>query len=126
MTWACPHCRSQSLRVNVQINTNAMLIQTGDGNFETDDDRGGDHEWDGNSQMTCCDCGFVGTAAGFRVPDDYLALRALAEQLARTNYDGEEINPGHGKIEEFDMSGDDAAGTLSSLIREAREILGES
>ena len=76
-------------------------------------------------QMECCDCGHEAKVSAFRVPDDYPAMLKLIQQLARMNYDGEEINPGHDDIEEFDMSGDDASEALSGCIKEAREILGE-
>lgn len=124
MTWMCPKCKGQDLKVDVVIHTRARLIQETDGNFQTDSD-GGDHEWDNGGMMECCDCGHEAKVAAFRVPDDYPAMLKLIQQLARMNYDGEEINPGHDDIEEFDMSGDDASEALSGCIKEAREILGE-
>ena len=123
MTWMCPKCRGNNLRVEIQMTTMARLIQEGDGNFQTDDDKGGDHEWGGESQMDCCDCGHTGKAASFRVPDDYPALLEMAQRMARMKYDGEEGKGEDG--DDYDMSGDDAAETLSLLIREAREIVGE-
>jgi hypothetical protein len=122
VSWACPKCKSPDLKVDVTIRTRARLIQEPDGNFQTDED-GGDHEWDGDSTMECAVCGHEDVARAFKVPDDYLALLRLAERLARMNYDGEEgVGPDG---DDFDMSGDDAAGTLSCLIREAREVLNE-
>ena len=124
MTWMCPKCKGMDLKVDIVIHTRARLIQEADGNFQTDED-GGDHEWDEDGLMECCDCGHEAKVSAFRVPDDYPAMLKLTQQLARMNYDGEEINPGHGEIEEFVMENDDAVSTLSGVIREAREVLGE-
>ena len=124
MSWVCPNCNSTNLRVSVTIQTEAMLIQESDGNFQTDDDQGGDHEWGNDSFMRCCDCGHTGEARDFKVPDDYLEMRRLVQQLANMKYDGEEEAGPDG--EDYDMSGDDAAETLSGVIREAREILGNN
>jgi hypothetical protein len=74
----------------VTIQTDAMLIQDPDGNFQTDDGQGGDHEWGKDSFMHCCDCGKTGESRDFEVPDDYLEMRRFIEKLARMNYDGEE------------------------------------
>ena len=124
MSWTCPNCNSTNLRVSVTIQTEAMLIQESDGNFQTDDDQGGDHEWGKDSFMRCCDCGKTGESRDFEVPDDYLEMRRFIEKLARMNYDGEE-GAGEGG-DDFDMSGDDAAETLSLAIQEAREIIGNN
>ena len=86
--------------------------------------QGGDHEWGKDSFMRCgcgCGCGKTGESRDFEVPDDYLEMRRFIEKLARMNYDGEE-GAGEGG-DDFDMSGDDAAETLSLAIREAREII---
>lgn len=61
MSWKCPECESDSLSVVVM--TSATLVQESDGNFQTEVD--GDHEWDGNSSMTCTDCGHSGAASEF-------------------------------------------------------------
>ena len=74
--------------------------------------------------MECCDCGHEAKVSAFRVPDDYPAMLKLTQQLARMKYDGEEEAGPDG--EDYDMSGDDAAETLSGVIREAREILGNN
>lgn len=124
MSWVCPQCGRTNLRVSVTIQTDAMLIQDPDGNFQTDDDRGGDHEWGKDSFMRCCDCGKIGKSRDFEVPDDYLEMRRFIEKLACMNYDGEE-GAGEGG-DDFDMSGDDAAETLSLAIQEAREIIGNN
>lgn len=124
MSWVCPQCGRTNLRVSVTIQTDAMLIQDPDGNFQTDDDRGGDHEWGKDSFMRCCDCDKTGESRDFEVPDDYLEMRRFIEKLARMNYDGEE-GAGEGG-DDFDMSGDDAAETLSLAIQEAREIIGNN
>ena len=122
MSWACPKCKSPDLKVDVTIHTRARLIQEPDGNFQTDEN-GGDHEWDDDGLMECCDCGHEAKVSAFRVPDDYPAMLKLTQQLARMNYDGEEGAGEDG--DDFDMSGDDAAEALSGVIKEAREILGE-
>lgn len=122
MSWVCPNCNSTNLRVSVTIQTEAMLIQESDGNFQTDDDKGGDHEWGKDSFMRCCDCGRTGEARDFEVPDDYLQMRRFVEQIARMNYDGEERDDD----EPFVMENDDAVTDLSSLINQAREIIGSN
>ena len=124
MSWVCPQCGRTNIRVSVTIQTDAMLIQDPDGNFQTDDDQGGDHEWGKDSFMHCCDCGKTGESRDFEVPDDYLEMRRFIEKLARMNYDGEE-GAGEGG-DDFDMSGDDAAEMLSLAIQEAREIIGNN
>lgn len=118
----CPKCQGQDLKVDIVIHTRARLIQEPDGNFQTDEN-GGDHEWDDDGLMECCDCGHEAKVSAFRVPDDYPAMLKLTQQLARMNYDGEEGAGEDG--DDFDMSGDDAAEALSGVIKEAREILGE-
>lgn len=122
MTWMCPKCKGMDLKVDIVIHTRARLIQEPDGNFQTDEN-GGDHEWDDDGLMECCDCGHEAKVSAFRVPDDYPAMLKLTQQLARMNYDGEEGAGEDG--DDFDMSGDDAAEALSGVIKEAREILGE-
>jgi uncharacterized protein YbaR (Trm112 family) len=102
----CPKCKGQDLKVDVVIHTRARLIQETDGNFQTDSD-GGDHEWDNGGMMECCDCGHEAKVSAFRVPDDYPAMLKLIQQLARMNYDGEEINPGHeAKVSAFRVPDD--------------------
>ena len=122
MTWMCPKCKGMDLKVDIVIHARARLIQEPDGNFQTDEN-GGDHEWDDDGLMECCDCGHEAKVSAFRVPDDYPAMLKLTQQLARMNYDGEEGAGEDG--DDFDMSGDDAAEALSGVIKEAREILGE-
>ena len=122
MTWMCPKCKGMDLKVDIVIYTRARLIQEPDGNFQTDEN-GGDHEWDDDGLMECCDCGHEAKVSAFRVPDDYPAMLKLTQQLARMNYDGEEGAGEDG--DDFDMSGDVAAEALSGVIKEARDILGE-
>lgn len=122
MTWMCPKCKGMDLKVDIVIHARARLIQEPDGNFQTDEN-GGDHEWDDDGLMECCDCGHEAKVSAFRVPDDYPAMLKLTQQLARMNYDGEEGAGEDG--DDFDMSGDDAAEALSGVIKEARDILGE-
>ena len=110
MSWVCPQCGRTNIRVSVTI--------------QTDDDQGGDHEWGKDSFMRCCGCGKTGESRDFEDPDDYLKMRRFIEKLARMNYDGEE-GAGEGG-DDFDMSGDDAAETLSLAIQEAREIIGNN
>ena len=110
MSWVCPQCGRTNIR--------SVTIQT-------DDDQGGDHEWGKDSFMRCCGCGKTGESRDFEVvPDDYLEMRRFIEKLARMNYDGEE-GAGEGG-DDFDMSGDAAAATLSLVIQEAREIIGNN
>ncbi len=120
MTWMCPKCNSQDLKVDIVINTRARLIQEDDGNFQTDEN-GGDHEWDGDSAMECCDCGHEAPARNFRVPDDYPAMLKLVKTIANMKYDGEEGAGENG--DDYIMENDDAVSTLSSIIRDAREIV---
>ena len=118
----CPKCKGMDLKVDIVIHTRARLIQEADGNFQTDED-GGDHEWDDDGLMECCDCGHEDKVSVFRVPDDYPAMLKFVQGLARMTCDGEEGKGEDG--DDYDMSGDDAAETLSLSIREARELLGE-
>ena len=58
--WACPQCGGKKLSVMVTVS--ADLTQSGD-NFETDPN--GDHEWDGDSLMTCRECQYVAASRQF-------------------------------------------------------------
>lgn len=58
--WACPQCGSKNLSVMVTVSAN--LTQSGD-NFETDPN--GDHEWDGDSLMTCRECQYTAASRQF-------------------------------------------------------------
>lgn len=58
--WKCPQCGSKKLSVMVTVS--ADLTQSGD-NFETDPN--GDHEWDGDSLMTCQECQYVAASRQF-------------------------------------------------------------
>ena len=58
--WACPQCGSKKLSVMVTVS--ADLTQSGD-NFETDPN--GDHEWDGDSLMTCQNCQYTAASRQF-------------------------------------------------------------
>ena len=60
MSWKCPNCGSKNL--SVTVTTEARLIQYDD-NFETEVE--GDHEWDGDSLMTCHDCHFCAASRQF-------------------------------------------------------------
>ncbi len=122
MNWVCPRCGDTDLKVDIVINTRARLIQEADGNFQTDED-GGDHEWGGSSIMECCNCGHEDKSRKFEVPDDYLAMRNFIRSIAEMNYDGEELED---RSEPFDMENDAAVTDLSSLIHQARDIIGES
>ena len=58
--WKCPQCGSTALTVSVCVQ--AKLTQTGD-NFETEPE--GDHEWDGDSLMTCQNCHYTAASRQF-------------------------------------------------------------
>lgn len=58
--WACPQCGGKKLSVMVTVS--ADLTQSGD-NFETDPN--GDHEWDGDSLMTCQNCQYTAASRQF-------------------------------------------------------------
>lgn len=60
--YRCPKCKSVELAV--VVTTEARLIQEPD-NYETDDLKGSDHEWDDQSFMRCLDCGHRSVAANF-------------------------------------------------------------
>lgn len=61
--WICPDCkRRDCLTVTVQVT--ADLRQTDDVHFETEIE-GGDHDWDGDSAMSCHSCGYIGSARQF-------------------------------------------------------------
>ena len=58
--WVCPQCGGKKLSVMVTVS--ADLTQSGD-NFETDPN--GDHEWDGDSLMTCQNCHYTAASRQF-------------------------------------------------------------
>ena len=58
--WACPQCGGKKLSVMVTVS--ADLTQSGD-SFETDPN--GDHEWDGDSLMTCQNCQYTAASRQF-------------------------------------------------------------
>ena len=58
--WVCPKCGGKKLSVMVTVS--ADLTQSGD-NFETD--ANGDHEWDGDSLMTCQNCHYTAASRQF-------------------------------------------------------------
>lgn len=64
--WQCPQCKSTDLEVAVIVTV--RLIQRGPDadNFETEYE-GGDHEWDGTSNMSCRDCTHTDAAMSFVV-----------------------------------------------------------
>ena len=58
--WKCPQCGGKKLSVMVTVS--ADLTQSGD-NFETEPN--GDHEWDGDSLMTCQNCQYTAASRQF-------------------------------------------------------------
>ena len=58
--WVCPKCGGKKLSVMVTVS--ADLTQTGD-NFWTEP--AGDHEWDGDSLMTCQNCQYTAASRQF-------------------------------------------------------------
>lgn len=58
--WVCPKCGGKKLSVMVTVS--ADLTQSGD-NFETEP--AGDHEWDGDSLMTCQNCQYTAASRQF-------------------------------------------------------------
>ena len=66
--WRCPNCGLDNL--TVEIMTTASLTQTLDRQDGVDEneystDIVGDHDWNGNSQMVCNDCGLQLKAKNF-------------------------------------------------------------
>lgn len=64
-TYQCPQCQSTELEVCAYVW--AELIQTDDGNLETDTSTpdNSSHEWNGRSQMKCRSCAHAGVADHF-------------------------------------------------------------
>jgi predicted RNA-binding Zn-ribbon protein involved in translation (DUF1610 family) len=65
MRYACPKCGSTDLEVTIEAW--AKLVQTPDGNVETDTDTVWDtsHTWTENSVMRCTKCGHYAIADEF-------------------------------------------------------------
>jgi hypothetical protein len=70
----------------------------------------------------CCHDKLETAAQEYAEKQELIRLREFAAQIARMNYDGEEREDD----EDFIMENDDAVTTLSMLIREAREHIGET
>lgn len=60
--WICPECNRRDM-LQVSVVTSANLRQIDDEHFETEIE--GDHEWDGDSTMSCMNCGYKGAAVQF-------------------------------------------------------------
>lgn len=87
MAWKCPNCGSKSL--SVTVTTEARLIQYG-GNFETEVE--GDHEWDGESLMTCLDCSYCSASHQFdQGISEEQALARILRHLAKLGWTPEEV-----------------------------------
>jgi DNA-directed RNA polymerase subunit RPC12/RpoP len=63
MSWKCPKCSSTVLIIEAK--TEVKLIQNGEDDFETLDYGG--HEWNGNSDCRCFDCGHRGEVDAFDI-----------------------------------------------------------
>ena len=65
MSYRCPKCGSKELEVTVSAW--ARLYQEGGEvtGTVTEEARCGDHDWDEDSPMMCCDCDYAATAKEF-------------------------------------------------------------
>ena len=87
MNWKCPNCGSKWL--SVTVTTEARLIQYG-GNFETEVE--GDHEWDGESLMTCLDCSYCSASRQFdQGISEEQALARILRHLAKLGWSPVEV-----------------------------------
>ncbi len=87
MSWKCPNCGSKKLSVMVTVS--ADLTQSGD-NYETDPN--GDHEWDGDSRMTCKDCNYCSASRQFDQDiGEEQALARILRHLAKLGWEPDDI-----------------------------------
>lgn len=87
MAWKCPNCGSK--RLSVMVTVSADLTQSGD-NFETD--ANGDHEWDGDSLMTCGGCGYCTASRHFdQGISEEQALARILRHLTKLGWEPVEV-----------------------------------
>ena len=103
MAWKCPNCGSKKLSVMVTVS--ADLTQSGD-NFETDPN--GDHEWDGDSLMTCNSCSYCSASRQFDqgISEEQALARAL-RHLAKLGWTPEDVYDEDDPIDLVGMSVDE-------------------
>lgn len=65
--YLCPKCKSKNIEIEVKVQV--KLIQHGEDDFETDYE-GGNHEWSGESIMTCMACATSATVDEFEVKEE--------------------------------------------------------
>ncbi len=93
MSWKCPNCGSKTLSVMVTVS--ADLTQSAD-NYETDPN--GDHEWDGDSRMTCKDCNYCSASRQFdQGISEEQALARILRHLAKLGWAHYELDDGDGE-----------------------------
>lgn len=87
MNWKCPNCGSKKLSVMVTVS--ADLTQSAD-NYETDPN--GDHEWDGDSLMTCKDCSYCSASRQFdQGISEEQALARILRHLAKLGWTPDDV-----------------------------------
>lgn len=64
--YECPKCKGDNLAVQATMRFTAYINRGG----EVLDDDGGDTEWDGDSEMRCCDCGYDAHVWEFDVEEE--------------------------------------------------------
>lgn len=83
--WECPNCEyTEAFRVHALRSLEVMLTDDGT------EDKGGDTDWDSDSQVTCCECGHVATVFDFTHDDEELRSR-FRKLLATRSKLGAEI-----------------------------------
>lgn len=103
MAWKCPNCGSKKLSVMVTVS--ADLTQSGD-NFETDPN--GDHEWDGDSLMTCNSCSYCSASRQFdQGISEEQALARILRHLAKLGWSPVEVYDEDDPIDLVGMSVDE-------------------
>lgn len=86
--YCCPQC-GETDKLSVNILTSAKLTQY-EGNFETDPN--GDHEWDGDSLMTCKDCSYCNASRQFdQGISEEQALARILRHLAKLGWTPDDI-----------------------------------
>ncbi len=110
MNWKCPNCGSD--RLSVMVTVSADLIQNGE-NFETD--AAGDHEWDGDSLMTCKECSYCNASRQFdHGISEEEALARIIRHLAKLGWTPVDLYNGD------DVPVDLAGMSVEEVVQECR------